>query len=502
MSDTSSPSVHVHPISPSSSFSESSGDSELYSEPTSDEEPDLGAFNTVLREWTHLQPPPRIPVQIRSATSSTTPTFQPSVTGNEAPSTRSRNRITGSEATSNLSSNRSESPSSALSSFTRPPSSSAHPDPEGSTVWAHAPIASYLNSGTPSNDDDEGESIRAQGEYTPNSIASTGLTVEIASETDFEESNGQTAPSPYPYPSDSGISLPLTLESTNDRLNSRENAHQGEEVDTPKGPFQASRPETSVQLLSQVGSTPTESLSTVAVVATHPSTVVSDSPPTFRPNRSRNPEPPRTTSDSSFTASESTSSSNLSLLSYQISETVSEPNSEGESSSNAYFSSNVVSTSMSLGLKTQKSIATSQSGSTNSFSTQRPQQSPQHSFPRIPITQASTSSSTLSPLLNPHSPLLTPEPEVPVPINDTRNPMLWGNTWRQDIIVNDLGTPDQPPSETLLFDPHSNIRPTFRPVVDDDDDDDDDIRVERHARGGESAPAAQSGNSSGYGKLS
>ena len=121
MSDTTSPSsVHLHPLSPSSSMS--STDSAPQSEPTSDEQPDLGAFTTVLRAWTYLQPPPRIPLQ------------------------------------------------------TRPTSSSDLQ--EESTVWNHAPIASYLYSETPTIDLDD-----------VNSVISTegGRTVEINSETSFDE---------------------------------------------------------------------------------------------------------------------------------------------------------------------------------------------------------------------------------------------------------------------------------------------------------------------------
>ncbi|KJA22567.1 hypothetical protein HYPSUDRAFT_202129 [Hypholoma sublateritium FD-334 SS-4] len=483
MSETSSPSVHIHPISPSSSFS--STDSGLRSELTSDEEPDLGAFTTVLREWTHLQPPPRIPVQIRSATSSTTPTFQLSATGSEAPDNHSNNgRVTS---------------QSIASSFTRPPSSSAHP--EGSTVWAHAPIASYLYSGTPNGDDDDDEdeasfeSTGIEGEYTPNSMASTDLTVEIVSETDFDQSNGRVASPPYPYPSDSGITLPLTLESDNNRLDSREHAHQEEEMETsetsrgrPSMPndSQVDSLMTSVQLQSQLRPTPTEdssSVATLAIPSVPLSTFVSDSPPTFGLNRSRNPEPPRTASDSSYAASGSASSSSLSLVSYQISETVSMPNSEELPFSNAAIAGDTTSASPSVALKTQRSLATSNSGSTTSFGTQRPQQSLHHSFhSTVAISQSSSLSSIGSPLLNPHSPLPPAELDRTVLINNMGRPVYESSTWPLDSVVNDLGTPDQPPSEMFLFDPPRNLQPEFRPVVDDDDE--EDIRVERHAISG------------------
>ncbi|KAF8154739.1 hypothetical protein B0H34DRAFT_535684 [Crassisporium funariophilum] len=244
---TSSPYVHLHPISPSSSLS--STDSAPQSEPTSDEQPDLGAFTTVLRAWTHLQPPPRIPVQIHPATSSTTTTFQPdqSVIDSDFPSRSGRSR-------NSRISNRSA--GSILSSFTRPPSSSVHP--EGSTVWNHAPIAWYLQSGTPSNDrisdEDENEiaiyndadnDLLMPGEYTPsppNSLASTegARTVEIASELDFpsfddDSQDSSLEPSDssvYPYIVDPDVAVPVSLHDDSQRLDSRETAHEdeGEEV--------------------------------------------------------------------------------------------------------------------------------------------------------------------------------------------------------------------------------------------------------------------------------
>src|SRR5687767_12727031 len=53
-----------------SSESQSTTDSGPSSEATSDEQPDLGAFGTVLRAWTHLQPPPRISHPSQPLTSS------------------------------------------------------------------------------------------------------------------------------------------------------------------------------------------------------------------------------------------------------------------------------------------------------------------------------------------------------------------------------------------------------------------------------------------------
>ncbi|KAF8960606.1 hypothetical protein BDZ97DRAFT_1294422 [Flammula alnicola] len=513
MSETTSPSVQLHPISPSSSLS--STDSAPHSEPTSDEQPDLGAFTTVLREWTHLQPPPRIPVQIRSATSSTTPTFQPSVVGSDLHSRSARSRH--SRVTSH----------SAISSFTRPPSSSAHP--EGSTVWNQAPIASYLFSGTPSNDDEEEEyeSPGGEGEYTPNSVASTGLTVEIASELDFpsfdDDSQGRVDSSPYPYPMDSGVAVPVPLESESQRLDSRETAHPEDEIEGSETsrdqPFTATSTRhssqaesllTSIHLQSQARPTTTANssssslpLSTAAAIPSvaSVSNFVSDSPPTFIHallNRSRNPMPPRTTSDSSFTTSGSASSSNLSLLSYQIPETppiivdeesempdpsLLQPSTSVSADSATRSALSASSGSGSVSLKTQRSIPTSSSESTStaSFATQRPQQPIQRSFhPSVTGSQPSSVSSTGSPLPNPHSPLPTPEPEpeAPAEINTSRRPIVATSGWRQDIIVNDLGTPDQPPSETFLFDPPRERRSEFQPVVDDDDED---VRIDRNS---------------------
>ena len=187
----------------------SSTDSAPQSEPTSDEQPDLGAFTTVLRAWTYLQPLPRIPVQIYSPTTSTTTTFQPdqSVVDSDFQNNSQALLQSSSSSTGPLNSSvlHDESavdnhalppsftppPSSSIiheestidsralplstSSFTRPPSSSVLQ--EESTVWNHAPIASYLYSATPS--------IDVEDEI---SLASTeGRTVEINSELSFDD---------------------------------------------------------------------------------------------------------------------------------------------------------------------------------------------------------------------------------------------------------------------------------------------------------------------------
>ena len=108
------------------------------------------------------------------------------------------------------------------------PSSSIRPD--GSTMWNHALIASYLRNGTnPSNDaitdDEEYEGMGGGGyQYTPGRIV---LTVDIALEMDYPSSRDSNPlfiqMSPYP-PSDSIIPLPVILESDAQQMDSREPA--------------------------------------------------------------------------------------------------------------------------------------------------------------------------------------------------------------------------------------------------------------------------------------
>ena len=535
----------------SSSSSLSSPSSAPISEPTSDEQPDLGAFVTVLREFNHLQPPPRIPIQIRTATSSTTPTFH-SVSGAEL---RSHSGHTG---TSRIGSHVA---GSTLSSFTRPPSSSVHP--EGSTVWNHALIASYLNNGTgtPSNDvitDEEYEGMGEGYQYTPASIA---LTVEIASETDYpsfdERSHDSTPPfvemSPYPQ-SDSIIPLPVILESDMQRLDSRETARFEDDLelstdrdhgDTSSAtsrdiirPFledpvsttitshsqNHSRSEshlTSIQLQSQARPNTTTMASPLSSLSypTMPSSGVApyissasvpqqlSSPennprnidimgnsPTYLAsllNRSQNPIPPRTTSDSSLTTTGSASSSSLSLLSYQIIETPPLPveeESDPETSMRpslprppmpAATSTNTVaslSTTSLASLKTQRSVPSqvdSSSASTNSFATQR--QRPLHQVFNESSGASSQTSlpASVSTLPNPHSPHPSPEPELPraeVGFNSHssfRDGWSTGRITARDIgIVNDLGTPDQLPLEVPPLDPPRGRTLEYRAVLD------------------------------------
>ena len=185
----------------------SSTDSAPQSEPTSDEQPDLGAFTTVLRAWTYLQPPPRIPVQIYSPTTSATTTFQPdqSVVDSDLqsnsqalpPSSSLFNRPPSGSVLHEDSTVGSHALQPSLSSFTRPTSSSVLQ--EESTVWNHAPIASYLYSATPSIDLED-----------VNSVVSTegGRTVEINSEMSFDEHSSR-APSQTPCPD---VAVPVLLE--------------------------------------------------------------------------------------------------------------------------------------------------------------------------------------------------------------------------------------------------------------------------------------------------
>ena len=544
---TSSPSGAIS----SSSSSLSSPSSAPISEPTSDEQPDLGAFVTVLREFNHLQPPPRIPIQIRTATSSTTPTFH-SVSGAEL---RSRSGRTGN---SQIGSHGTES---TLSSFTRPPSSSFHPD--GSTVWTHALIASYLNSGTPSNDvitdDEEYERMGGEYQYTPASIA---LTVDIASEMDclsFDERSHDSNPpfvemSPYPQ-SDSVIPLPVILESNTQRLDSRETDFEDDlerSTDRDHGdsssatsrdiirPFledpvstaitttnsqHHSRSEshlTSIQLQSQARpntttvASPSSSLSypilpssgaapyiSSVSVPQQPSSpennprniAITGNSPTYLAsllNRSQNPIPPRTTSDSSLTTTGSASSSSLSLLSYQIIETPPLPveeESDPETSTRPSLprqpmptttSTNTMASlstaSLSASLKTQRSIPShsdSSSASTHSFATQR-----QHPLHQVfnessgAVSQTSLAAS-VSTLPNPHSPAPSPEPELPRPEvgfnshSSFRDGWSTGRITARDIgVVNDLGTPDIFPSEVLPLDPPRERTQEYHAVLD------------------------------------
>ncbi|KAF9531355.1 hypothetical protein CPB83DRAFT_100563 [Crepidotus variabilis] len=510
---TSSPSVNQHPISRSSSLSSTPPDSAPDSEPTSDEQPDLGAFTTVLREWTHLQPPPRIPIQIRSATSSTTPTYhaEQSVTGSEG---RSRNgRSSNSRGT--------RSALSTLSSFTRPQSSSAHPD--GSTVWAHAPIASYLFSGTPSLERSEEREEDREEAYTPSppdSRASTALTVEIASETEYPSFDDDSVSS-HPNRDDlspddtasAAIPIPVVGELESLRVDSRETEHTVDEIDSLSSqelldnssltsrdvirPISQDRVVissqnsdisiTSIQLQSQARPVTTtfhstSSLSLPLSVASSDDPVVSisiagpssasqinsvigpagtssDSNSTLMNeylNRNRNPSIPRRMSDTSYTTNVSASS--FSLVSYQLAETPSALAPHEEESDPDRFSDsqrwvqveNPSTSSSALSTCGIISLKTQPSLPSTSSSSLNSLNS---MAPQGNISNLSLSSNE-SPLPNPHSHLSTPEYQVQALTTppETARQISFSHRIGNDIsIVDDSGTPDHEPSDMVLF---------------------------------------------------
>ncbi|KAF6760412.1 hypothetical protein DFP72DRAFT_959700 [Ephemerocybe angulata] len=147
------------PISPTFST-----DTAPRSEATSDEQPDLGAFTTILRAWNHLQPPRRIPIpQFHSS--------PPSQTSQKAQSsTSSQSRTFGSEAGTD-----------------NPVTEAAE------TLWAQRQLQSYLNSTTLHS-----KSQRAwnpeDDEHEPSSVDNDLL----------DARHGHSSPtySPYSYPED------------------------------------------------------------------------------------------------------------------------------------------------------------------------------------------------------------------------------------------------------------------------------------------------------------
>ncbi len=173
-------------------------DSGLHSELTSDEEPDLGALRRFCANG-HIYTASKNSCTNTLRYELHNTTFQLSATGSEAPDNRSNSRRVTSQ--------------SIVSSFTRPPSSSAHRRAlRFGLMHPLLCISIVAPQITTTKRNESYESTGMEGEYTPNSTVSTDLTVEIASETDFEQSNGRVASPPYPYPSDSGITLPLTLD--------------------------------------------------------------------------------------------------------------------------------------------------------------------------------------------------------------------------------------------------------------------------------------------------
>ncbi len=457
---TSSPSVQVLPISPSSS----STNSAPHSEPTSDEEPDLGAFNQVLREWTYLQPHPRIPIHIRPATSSTTPTYhaEQSLNGDDIPSRTGRSGL------------------STVSSFTRAPTSSIHPD--GSTVWVHPPIASYLFSNTPSNeqyiDGEEMEDVYSPS--LPVSRASTALTVDIASELDFPSLDDEfhdSCSNRNDLSPESDSAIPVSVAGESQRLDSRDTHTEGDSLsdrgvessETSRNfvrpPLQertitsssqdSSDPSIlSIQLQSQAVPDTITIRSSSAALSEDPGVSISIAGESSNSidsaigpsntsgstatlmndffNRSRNPIPPPT-SDSSYLTTGI--ASNFSLVSYQMPVTpslaVDHEDSDIERSTDAC-------------LRTQQSLT---DDSTSFLASERSQSS-------IFVT------STASPLLNPHSLPPTPEPSY---LNTNHSHLATAISVGND---SDLGTPDQPPSEAIIFAPSRHI---FEPIRDDED---------------------------------
>ena len=556
MSETTSPSISIHPVSPYSLDSlNSPADSAPRSDPTSDEEPDLG-FNQVLRELPHLQPSHRIPIQIRSATSSTTPTYHAeSVTGTDVRS-RAAQRSRNSNSTR---ASRSGMSASTLSSFTRPPTSSMQPD--GSTVWDHPRIASYLFglSGTPSNEhshsieeeDEEDEEEDATGDrysLSPASRSSTPRTVEIADEHDLPEDQSQVLQQFRevfsPETTTSAIPVTVAVASESQRLDSRETARTEDdeiEIDSlsnsqdrdsnsltymarPRPPLQEEQTVTtpssqeyessdpSMQLRSQQAPPTTTSSSTSSVSLssyengsditipiagpssvnsfittsietttynTDSSTSASDSASTLMDivrNRSRNPLPSNTISDSYMTTTgtgSGTRSSHISLLSYQLPETLSAgviyEDSEPErfsgfrtprhaNVSNLLSGSETPSTSTSMMTQQSQSIYSSGTG-TGSGTVSGHRRMLSHA-PNVnpPSASSPLMNSELSSLFSSEEPLFgSILPNVPGAVD----------TWREIAVVNDLGTPDQPPSESILFEPPRRI---FEPIRDDEDE--------------------------------
>jgi hypothetical protein len=525
---TSSPSVNVHPVSPSSSLST---DSAPRSEPTSDEQPDLG-FNELLREYSHLQPHPRIPIQIRSATSSTTPTYHAeSVTGSDFRIRSGRGNSRGTPSAL-----------STLSTFTRPPTSSLQPD--GSTVWAHPLIASYLPRSTPSNDPEEEE-------YSPSesaSRASTALTVEIRDVRSFDGESRDLDPDTFsPEPSSA---IPIQVESENQRLDSLETPLTEDDIDslsshnqigdssmtsrgilrrtiTSSSQEQSDNSITSMQLQSQVipASTiiSTSSLSftssddagmSISIAGPSASSSINSrmdstiGAPTSSESTSTVMNVflnPSALTDSSYQTTRTTSSA-FSLMSYQFPDSPSVADVHREDSESEMVSgrrplhsngslSMSSATSSSIAMLTQQTLGSSSSRSTtlterpftsqSNFSipaTESPLQNPHSLLAASPLTNPH-SLNAASPLLNPHSlpatsPLPNPFSSAATPETDLRLPMIndqfmptMGSAVQLDharevTVVNDLDTPDHPLS-AILFEPPLRI---FEPIHDDEDE--------------------------------
>ena len=544
---TSSPSVNVHPVSPSDSLS-STSDSAPRSDPTSDEQPDLG-FNELLREYSHLQPHPRFPIQIRSATSSTTPTYHAeSVTGSDFRVRSGRGNSRGTPSAL-----------STLSTFTRPPTSSIQPD--GSTVWAHPLIASYLPRSTPSHETYPEEGGEEEEEYSPSesaSRASTALTVEIRDFHPFDDEsheldNDEFSPEPT-------SAIPIQVESDSQRLDSLETPNTEDDIDSLSSlshnqigdsssdiirrtvtSSSQEQSDNSIQLQSQVVP-PASTFSSkssfsftssddtgMSISIADPSAsssinsridrtvgalTSSESTSTLMNvflNPNSNPIPQRTVSDSPYPMN-GTPSSSLSLISYQVPETpsvtdVHREDSEPEMSSDRRSLHSNSSRTISSNIPSSIVMLQPSSGSPSTASTQRAFNS--RSTFSIPATASSMlnphsvlavspltnphSLSAVSPLPNPHSlpassPLPNPYSSVATPETDLRFPIITdrfmsttlGNVAQVDRsragVVNDMDTPEQPPSEALPFEPPPRI---FKAIRDDEDEPGREISNER-----------------------
>ncbi|EKM77583.1 hypothetical protein AGABI1DRAFT_130274 [Agaricus bisporus var. burnettii JB137-S8] len=219
MSDTT-PSTLTSPLSSLFSESFSPGGQSGSEIVTSDEEPDLGAFTTILRAWGYLQPQPRIPLQFSSLTSSSTRWTTPTT-------------ITG-----------------------YPGFGDANSEPvEGSTIWDHFPINSYLRaSNANSTATSSGRTERARpllleepedDDYVssppPSPVSESEQTVEITSEADATslrsgtDDDGEGMLEPRATPSNEGRTVLVA-------------GSQGEQMSPPAAPPASSPPHLSVMI--------------------------------------------------------------------------------------------------------------------------------------------------------------------------------------------------------------------------------------------------------------
>lgn len=197
ISDTASSSTgrHTFPLSPSYSTdssatgtSSSTGRGAPNSEATSDEQPDLGAFTTVLRAWTHLQPAPRVPIGLSSGS---TISVASTGAGTRPSAIQDRDSRSGYSY--------SDAGQSSISSFTHPHLSSAAvsvtddggaAEDRHTTVWDHRPIwSSYLRSDSAMSKPD-----------SPTDSESEARTVEITSDM---ENDSRSIPDSFDSHSDS-----------------------------------------------------------------------------------------------------------------------------------------------------------------------------------------------------------------------------------------------------------------------------------------------------------